>query len=270
MFTDEELNKMMNGEGVPASEPQEAAQVADESQGPETEPNTDDPVAEGGKEDPDADPDPASEAPATEEAPTGEDVGNVMSKENSVAVSTVILENVDKHIKMTLANSNIRALNANCDLVNYIVYVNTDKNIPCVYDCKGLRIPTASVKNADGTWKVTSVEGRRSGFVIKCGTERHLVMTKNFIYDCVLDANGNIQSVTKYDRKNTMTPVTETATSEYDVATIYVQKVLPKIVKCGKYTTIETLREQVKVAYDKVDDVNALFKIIDLRLQIGC
>ena len=85
-----------------------------------------------------------------------------------------------------------------------------------------------------------------------------------------MNADGNITSVKKYDRKNTISDVTKTATDEYDVATIYVQKVLPKIVKSGKYTTIEALREQVKAAYEKVDDVNGLFKIVDLRLQIGC
>ena len=253
MFSDEELDKMMNGEPIdsPNSEPAEEipAEPAEvESVDPDTEP---------------------AEV-ETDASPSDGTTVNKMTVEDSVTVSEIILGNADKYTKMTLVNSNIQSANQNCDLTNYIVYVNTDKKIPCIYDCKGLRIPKASVKNDDGTWKVTSVEGRRSGFVIKCGSERDLVMTKNFIYDCTLDANGNITSVKKYDRKNTITDVTETSTSEYDVATIYVQKVLPKIVKSGKYTTIDALREQVKIAYNKVDDVNGLFKIVNLRLQIGC
>ena len=195
---------------------------------------------------------------------------NIMTDENSVPVSTVILENSDKYLHTVLANPSIVSLSEGTDLTNYIVYINTTKKIPCIYDCVGLRLPKASVQNADGSWNITSIEGRRSGFVIKC-PNRDLVMTKNFVYDCTLDANGNITSVYNYNRRKTMTlidmpqPVTN-----FEDASLLVRAVLPKIVKSGKYTTVDLLKEQVKLAYDKVDDINGLFKIVTLRTQLGC
>lgn len=269
MFTENELNQMMNGESIvdtvaeqpvaqePASMPPEAAENAQEPAGEAIPAPVED----------------AGEATESDSVPqTSENAESVLkiTKENAVSVSDIILNNSDKYVKMIVMNSNVHGISAECDVSNYIVYIDTTKNIPCVYDCQRLYVPKSSVKNDDGTWKVTSIEGRRSGVIIHCGTERELVMSKNFIYDCQLDANGSIQSIQEYDRKSIIKNVTVQPVSDYDVAVIYVQKVLPKIVKCGKYTTIEALREQVKLAYNSVYDINAMFKIADLRLQLGC
>ena len=200
---------------------------------------------------------------AVEAAPT------VPVIENPISVSDVILQNPDKYIKMILLNDSVRASSADVNLTDYIVFIDTNKNIPCVYDCQKLVLPTASVKNADGTWNITSIEGRRSGFIIKC-PNRDLVMSKNFIYDIDYDANGKIVSVKEYNRKHTIENVTFEATNDYDTASFLTSSVLPKIVKCGKYKTLPELQEQVVNSYNTVDDINGLFKIVQLRMKIGC
>ena len=271
MFTEDELNQMMNGESVVDTVAEGTVAQEPSSAPPEATENAQEPAGE-------AIPAPVEDAgETTEEAPApqtseGTETASVpkIAKENAISVSDVILNNSDKYVKMIVMNSNVHSVSAECDVSNYIVYIDTTKNIPCVYDCQRLYVPKSSVKNDDGTWKVTSIEGRRSGVIIHCGSERELVMSKNFIYDCQFDANGAIQSIQEYDRKMIIQNVTVQPVSDYDVAVIYVQKVLPKIVKCGKYTTIETLKEQVKLAYNSVYDINAMFKIADLRLQLGC
>lgn len=273
MFTEEELAKMMNGEinkeveETPEANTTPSEEVVDTNVPAETT---------------QTDTTPTETAPETNAASTTEEVEetateevavtdtNKISKDDGVTVSDIILNNSDKYVKMIVMNSNVHDISNNCDVTNYIVYIDTTKNIPCVYDCQRLCVPKASVKNEDGTWKVTAIEGRRSGIIVQCGTERQLVMSKNFIYDCELNADGSINNIKEYDRKNTIKNVEVTSATDYDVAVIYVQKILPKIVKCGKYTTIETLREQVKNAYNTVYDINALFKIAELRLQLGC
>lgn len=278
MFTEEELQKMMNGESI-------NGQV--EEQGPDAPPEvpkttSEDPVVTEAAPEAETNTTPTETAPEantsstteeTEETVTEEAAAtdtNKISKEDGVTVSDIILNNSDKYVKMIVMNSNVHDISNNCDVTNYIVYVDTTKNIPCVYDCQRLCVPKTSVKNEDGTWKVTAIEGRRSGVIVQCGTERQLVMSKNFIYDCALNADGSINNIKEYDRKNTIKNVEVTPATDYDVAVIYVQKILPKIVKCGKFTTIEALKEQVKNAYNSVYDINALFKIAELRLQLGC
>lgn len=214
------------------------------------------------------------EVPAQEEAaPEADPVVDptVLVESDCVTVSDVILQNVDKHIKMSLLNDLVHANSADADVSNYIVYVNTDKKIPCIYDCQKLIVPKASVQNADGTWNITSIEGRRSGFVIKC-PGRDLVMSKNFIYDIIFNESGNIVSISEYNRKhaNNKVVVEVPASLDYDVVSFCISSVLPKIVKCGKYKTIPELYEQVKNSYNNVDDINAMFKIAELRLKIGC
>lgn len=211
--------------------------------------------------------------PTDEAAPEADPVVDptVLVESDCVTVSDVILQNVDKHIKMTLLNDLVHANSADADVSNYIVYVNTDKKIPCIYDCQKLIVPKASVQNADGTWNITSIEGRRSGFVIKC-PGRDLVMSKNFIYDIIFNESGNIVSISEYNRKhaNNNVVVEVPPSLDYDVVSFCISSVLPKIVKCGKYKTIPELYEQVKNSYNNVDDINAMFKIAELRLKIGC
>ena len=275
MFTEEELQQMMNV----GNENNKAASEASESPAPaqtvESAPETNVENINGGESEAN---DSASEQPSIEvasvaSAPDAATTDNSkMTKENSTSVSDIILSNVDKHIKMVLLNDNIHAVNADADVQNYIVYVNTDKKIPCLYDCEGLRVPTSSVKNADGTWNVTSIEGRRSGFVIKC-PGRDLVMTKNFVYDCTIDANNNITSVKEYNRKNEIKEITKPLVPDYDAAVLILSnstKGLPKVVKGNKYKTMDELKEQVRISYESVNDINAMFKIVDLRLQLGC
>jgi len=215
-----------------------------------------------------------AETPSEVTAPAGNAVPEgYMSVSNMCSVSDLILQNVDKHIKMQVMNDVIHGANGDADVVNYIVYVNTDKKIPCIFDCDKLYLPKAYVQNADGTWNVTSIEGRRSGMIIKC-PGRDIVMTKNFVYVCEMDENNKITSVFKYSRVHkdiAKEDKMETLVVEdYDSAVLLVRQVLVKLVKCGKYTTIETLREAVQKAYNDVDDINAMKNIIELRLKIGC
>lgn len=277
MFTEQELQQMMNGESInepveeqgPDTPPEEVVVQEAPVEAPEAQPEqaVEQEEAQAPVEATNAETSTEQEAPAAEVEQTST---NKIAKEDAVSISDIILGNSDKYDKMIVMNSNVHDISADCDVTNYIVYIDTSKNIPCVYDCQRLYVPKTSVKNDDGTWKVTSIEGRRSGIIVHCGTERELVMSKNFIYDCKLTADGAIESIMEYDRKSTITPVNVNATDDYDVAVIYIQKILPKIVKHGKYTTIEQLREQVKLSYNSVYDINALFKIAELRLQLGC
>jgi hypothetical protein len=181
-----------------------------------------------------------------------------------------------------MLNDMISAVHSDCDLVNYIVYINNKKNIPCIFDCEKLVVPKSSVMDSTGAYKIASIEGRRSGFVIKMESStdnnaeecynRHLVMSKNFIYDIKFNVDGSIESVYEYNRKHQKEHITTSTPQamDYDCATLAVRNVLPKIVRNGKCTTIEQLREEVTKSYNAVDDVNALFKIVSLMLDIGC
>lgn len=205
---------------------------------------------------------------------------NNLNNVEYVSVSDVIKNNADKHINMLMLNDMVATTGVECDLVNYIVYINSKKNIPCIFDCEKLVVPKTSVMKNDGTYAIKTIEGRRSGFVIVMedaseGTtetcyNRHLVMSKNFIYDIVFGATGNVESVHEYNRKHECTPITaDPLITDFDSASLAVRNVLPKIVRNGKCTTIEQLREEVRKSYNSVDDVNALFKIVQLMLTIG-
>jgi hypothetical protein len=169
---------------------------------------------------------------------------------------------------MSLCNSLINVDGVECDLTNYIVYINHKKHIPCIFDCEKLYVPKSSVLNDNGEYLVESIEGRRSGFVIKLTNNRHLVMTKNFIYEVIFE-NGKISNVYEYNRKNEKTSVEVYPMSDFDSISLSVRNVLPKIIKKGNCETVEQLHEEVRKSYDSVDDVNALFKIIYLMYTIG-
>lgn len=203
--------------------------------------------------------------------------GNISKypKDLLVSVSSVILNNLDKCIYTNVINGQIAPTNADADLTNYIVYINTSKNIPCVYDCTNLYFCKSDIYDANNNCLVTSIEGRRSGFVIKC-VGHDIVMTKNFIYKCELDANGNITNVYEYSRMHKDMIVCEklftdiTATDQFDAAIIYTQEFLKKVPKKLADKTIEGLRAEVKKQYSEVNDINAMINIIKLRVEIGC
>lgn len=190
------------------------------------------------------------------------------NEEDKVSVSSLILQNVDKHVNMVVVNDKIHEVHTDADVENYIVYVNTVKNIPCIYDCERLYVPKGSVMDENGNWNVTSIEGRRSGFIIKC-PGRDLVMSKNFIYDCVLEDN-KIVSVTEINRKFKLEQLERIAIDDFDSAQLVIMKYLPKIIKSKKYTTLDQLKEQVVQAYNSVNDINAMINIVSLRLNLGC
>lgn len=192
-----------------------------------------------------------------------------LNKEDCVSVSDIILNNTDKlintHVLNSLISSNVQL---ECDLVHYIVYINTKKNIPCIFDCDKLYVPKTSVLDNQGNYLVESIEGRRSGFVIKLTNGRHLVMSKNFIYD-VLFENGKIASVYEYNRKIEKSPLEIYPIDDFDSASLAVRNVLPKVIKRGKFETLEELFVEVRKSYESVDDINAMFKIIYLMQTIG-
>lgn len=217
-------------------------------------------------------------AVATETTPTAPVVnGNTITynKDNIIPVSEVILNNADKYVNTNVINALVAQNTQNVDLANYIVYINTQKNIPCVYDCTNLCFAKSDVLDANGNSIVTSVEGRRSGFIVKC-VGHELVMTKNFIYKCELDANNNITAVYEYSRmrKNSITAeklyTDVTPTDDYESAILFTQEFLKKVPKKLEDKTIGGLRTEVKKQYTEVNDINAMINIIKLRVEIGC
>jgi len=196
-----------------------------------------------------------------------------LDKDSIVPVSEILLANTDKCVDTTIINSTLNL--PNIDLTNYIVYTDNKKKIPCVYDSVNLYFDKDDVLNADGTTKIQSIDGRRSGFVIHC-TTHDLVMTKNFIYRCDLDSNGNITSVYEYGRikkdkvqkEKLYTDITPT--DQYDAAIIYTTEFLKKVPKKLEDKTIDGLRTEVKKQYAEVNDINAVINIIKLRVEIGC
>ncbi len=216
-----------------------------------------------------------AEEPAQTPAPETAD-GTIRWQESEItSVSDVILQNTDKYVNCQVLNDVVHGANADADVRNYIVYVNTVKKIPCVYDCERLYVPTEVVKNPDGTWKVTSIEGRRSGFVIKTA-DTDLVMTKNFIYVCTMDVNGNIAKVVSYGRVHKLGLIGEVVgirngqEISLDAAKMYIKVTLPKLYKNSNGLDVQHIRAAVVNEYSNVNDINAMIKIIQLRLQIGC
>lgn len=197
-------------------------------------------------------------------------VNNKLNKDDCVSVSDIILNNTDKYVNTILLNTLIGTIDnsENYNLRDYIVYINTKKNIPCIYDCEKLYVPKSSVMDSNGNYLVESIEGRRSGFFIKLTNGRHLVMSKNFIYD-ILFADGKISNVLEYNRKQEISTLELYPINDYDSATLAVRNVLPKIVKKGKFENLEQLCEEVRKSYNSVDDINAMFKIVYLMNTIG-
>jgi hypothetical protein len=200
----------------------------------------------------------------------------VLNKEDCVSVSDIILNNVDKFVHSVLLNNvitsttdqTVSSILANCNFVDYIVYMDTKKNIPCIYDCTKLYIPKSSVMDDNGNYLIESIEGRRSGFFIKLTNDRHFVMSKNFIYDIKFN-NGKIENVLEYNRKQQVSPLEIYPINDFDSATLAVRNVLPKIVKKCNCTNIDELCEEVRKSYNSVDDINAMFKIVYLMCTIG-
>lgn len=194
-----------------------------------------------------------------------------LNKDDCVSVSDIILNNTDKLVNTYILNTLITSnVNITCDLVHYIVYINTRKSIPCIFDCDKLYVPKTSVLDEQGNYLVESIEGRRSGFVIKLTNGRHLVMSKNFIYDILFDSNtGKISSVYEYNRKNEKSPLEIYPITDFDSASLAVRNILPKIIKSGKCETLEQLYTEVRKSYNSVDDINAMFKIVYLMQTIG-
>ena len=214
---------------------------------------------------------------APEVAPEAETPANPniieLDKTAIVPVSEILLANIDKCVDTSIINSTLTL--PDIDLTNYIVYTDNKKKIPCVYDSTNLYFDKNDVFDASGNSIIQSIDGRRSGFVIRC-TGHDLVMTKNFIYKCELDANGNITSVYEYGRikkdkvskEKLYTDITPT--NEYDAAIIFTAEFLKKVPKKLEDKTIEGLRTEVRKQYNEVNDINAVINIIKLRVEIGC
>lgn len=217
---------------------------------------------------------PAPTEPAAEETPA--ETPATESASDIISVCDVIENNVNAYTDLVVLNSSMKTTYTDIDFTNYILYLDNVKKIPCVFDATNLYVKKEDVIGADNNSIVTSIIGRRSGFIIRCGTSHDLVMSKNFIYKCNFDANGNIESVYMYSRahksgipiKHMFTDITPV--DNYESAIIFTQEFLKKVPKKLQDKTIEGLRTEVKNQYNAVYDINAVINIIKLRVEIGC
>ena len=208
------------------------------------------------------------------------------TKEELVSVSDIILQNTDKHDKMVCLNPIIAEKNNTVDLVNYIVYesCNTDKRIPCVYDCEKLYVPKNLVMDSNGAYTITSIQGRRSGFFITAGNNVELVMSKNFVYVVHTDENKNIsEDVYLFSRltKNTLVPEHYCSPNgcncTFDDAKIHIAthktwfpKFYTRVWNKKDITEIEQLRTELRNYYYNLNDINTMANLILLRCKVGC